>query len=335
MENALAELETTAIEKIDLDSLVKSAAESLRLIEPWNAARSDHADVSPIIQNIKEQSVVYYRALDLSIKTVEDGYTFSSDSEYLCDFLLDPKNTPEELQEFIDDMRQIARRAHEDAKEMSEMFRGVRQNLNQITAGIPAKVAQVQEQEQRARELTAIAKRRRDQSNLAVAVATAGAGVVGASITIGVAFPPALLILPILLPIFGLISGTVSVHYSRQAERRDTESKSCVDAMRQLHQAAADLSVIVQNVDEFADWWLQMDTMLEAVESKVGQLQANRIPKLRVKSIKSGWGEVKAEYLSYKIKVSKLQDYYPSSRIKGTATSSLAVSRRRQSAITA
>jgi hypothetical protein len=56
-------------------------------------------------------------------------------------------------------------------------------------------------------------------------------------------------------------------------------------------------------VDQFADWWLQMDTMLEAVENKVGQLQANRIVKLRVKSIKSGWGEVKAEYLNYKIMV--------------------------------
>jgi hypothetical protein len=63
------------------------------------------------------------------------------------------------------------------------------------------------------------------------------------------------------------------------------------------------MQVIVQNVDQFADWWLQMDTMLEAVENKVGQLQANHIAKLRVKSIKSGWGEVKAEYLNYKIKV--------------------------------
>jgi hypothetical protein len=53
----------------------------------------------------------------------------------------------------------------------------------------------------------------------------------------------------------------------------------------------------------FADWWLQMDTMLEAVENKVGQLRANHIVKLRVKSMKSGWGEVKAEYSSYKTKV--------------------------------
>jgi len=89
--------------------------------------------VSSIIQNIREQSVVYYHALDLSIKTVEDGYTFSSDSEYLCDFLVDPNNTTEDIQEFIDDMRQIARQAHEDAKVISEMFRGVRQNLNQVS----------------------------------------------------------------------------------------------------------------------------------------------------------------------------------------------------------
>jgi len=199
-----------------------------------------------------------------------------------------------------------------------------------ITAGIPAEVARIQEQEQRARELSAIAKRRRDQSSLGLATAAASASVISVGIAIGLfgAFPPALLVLPVLLPIMGLISGTASAHYSRQAERRDTEAKSCVDAMRQLHQAAADLSVIVQNVDQFADWWLQMDTMLEAVKNKVGQLQANRVAKLRVKSIKSGWSEVKAQYSSYKIKVSKLQDYYPSSRIKGTATSKLVVPRR-------
>jgi hypothetical protein len=61
--------------------------------------------------------------------------------------------------------------------------------------------------------------------------------------------------------------------------------------------------MIVLNVDGFADWWLRMDTMLEAVESKVGQLQVNHVAKLQVKSIKSGWGKVKGEYFSYKIQV--------------------------------
>jgi hypothetical protein len=86
----------------------------------------------PIIGSIQEQSVVYYRALDLSIKAAKDGYTFSSNSEYLCDFLLDPSNSVEDLQEFIVDMREMAKKAHKDATSMSEMFRGVRQGLNQV-----------------------------------------------------------------------------------------------------------------------------------------------------------------------------------------------------------
>lgn len=39
MENALAELEAASVKRIDLDSLIKGAAEGLELIEPWNATR--------------------------------------------------------------------------------------------------------------------------------------------------------------------------------------------------------------------------------------------------------------------------------------------------------
>ena len=177
----------------------------------------------------------YYRALDLIIQTVEHGYTFCTNVEDLHGFLLDPNNTPEELHEFIDHMRQMARRAHEDAKVMGEKFRGVGQNLTQvalfttllphfeaevlkITVGLP--VHQVQAQEQEAGELTAIADRQSGESNLGIAIATATAGVITASIVAGGAFPPALLIFPVVIPIYGLISGKVSLHWSRQAESK-------------------------------------------------------------------------------------------------------------------
>ena len=90
-----------------------------------------------------------------------------------------------------------------------------------ITGGIPANVARVQEEEQHAREQVAVAKRRKDQAAFAAAVATAASGVFAASIAVvGGAFPPALLILPVVLPIFGMISGAVGLHYSRQVDRR-------------------------------------------------------------------------------------------------------------------
>ena len=56
-------------------------------------------------------------------------------------------------------------------------------------------------------------------------------------------------------------------------------------------------------MDGFADWWLQVDTMLKDVESKVGQSEVNLVSRLRVKSIKLGWGKMKGECSSYKIQV--------------------------------
>jgi hypothetical protein len=90
-----------------------------------------------------------------------------------------------------------------------------------ITGGIPANVARVQEEEQHAREQVAVAKRRKDQAAFGAAIATAASGMFAASIVIvGGAFPPALLILPVVLPIFGVISSAVSLHYSRQVDRK-------------------------------------------------------------------------------------------------------------------
>ena len=73
----------------------------------------------------------------------------------------------------------------------------------------------------------AVAKRRKDRAAFGAAVATAATGMVTASIAIiGAAFPPAILILPVVLPIFGLISGAASLHYSQQVERRFYGPKS-------------------------------------------------------------------------------------------------------------
>jgi len=274
----------------------------------------------PFIKDVQAQGIAYYLALDSSIDTAVDGYAFSESSEYLCECLLNPNSTLDDLKDYITDMREKARRAHLDATTVSEKFRSVRQGLNQITQGIPVSVAVLQEQEQRARELKAIAERKCDRLKKLTYTATATAGVFSGCITIGLAFPHALLILPVLLPVLVLISNTSDAHYSSQVVKRETEEKNCIDAVKQLQEAARDLSMLVYHIDMFANWWLEMDTMLEAIEINVGQIQADHIVKLRVKGVKKQWGEVKMEYAGYKSKISKLQDYYPSSRRQGSTS---------------
>lgn len=76
-----------------------------------------------------------------------------------------------------------------------------------------------------------------------------------------------------------------------------------MDAVTQLQAAAADILTLVGYVDGFSDWWLEMDTMLGAVEKKSDELRPERVVKLRVVTVKKGWAEVKDMYLEYKVKV--------------------------------
>lgn len=151
-DDPLAILNVASERRLEFNSLVEAACRSFAIIEPWNNARwgqqsltllmwstltgeerrSENAILTPIIQDVKAQGLLYYHALDLSVKTAGDGYAFSADAEHLCTSLLDPQNTAEELQQFISEMRATVRRAHADATNMSELFRSVRQGLNQV-----------------------------------------------------------------------------------------------------------------------------------------------------------------------------------------------------------
>jgi len=82
-----------------------------------------------MITKIRANSKVYHEALDTSITTAEAGYAFCKDAEDLCEYLLDPGISVADLQEYIDDMKDKARQAHQDVTSMTQKFRSVRQSL--------------------------------------------------------------------------------------------------------------------------------------------------------------------------------------------------------------
>lgn len=153
-DNALTVGELTSSQTIPLSPLLTAANASLRLIEPWRRAQyvlrwtylvkscrtddielydsSDHPALIPIIAGVQRQGEAYYDGLDLSIKTAENAYTFSTDAVDLCNALLNPDYSVEELQQFIDDMRELAQDARDDALNTSNVFRSVRERLNQV-----------------------------------------------------------------------------------------------------------------------------------------------------------------------------------------------------------
>jgi len=78
-------------------------------------------------------------------------------------------------------------------------------SIFKITQRIPEEVANLQEEKRRAIELKAKAERNKIFWVNTTATATAGAAIVVATVALGIGFPPGLLILPIVLPIIGLM----------------------------------------------------------------------------------------------------------------------------------
>jgi len=78
-------------------------------------------------------------------------------------------------------------------------------SILKITQRIPDKVADLEEEKRRAIESKVKAERRKIFWVNTTATAAAGAAVVAATVALGVSFPPGLLLLPIILPIIGLM----------------------------------------------------------------------------------------------------------------------------------
>jgi hypothetical protein len=99
---------------------------------------SGHPAVSKIIQDVRKQSQVYCKAIDMSVQTADDGCAFSTEAIDLCDFLLSEDNTAEDLVDFISEMRETAVAAHRAATKTSEKFRSVRTGLFEVGSHCPA-----------------------------------------------------------------------------------------------------------------------------------------------------------------------------------------------------
>ncbi|CAG7848398.1 SubName: Full=Uncharacterized protein {ECO:0000313/EMBL:CCA73656.1} [Serendipita indica DSM 11827] len=267
-------------------AVTKATHESFQLIEPWTYARSGHPEVQEILGKVRNEVKRYYNAVNGSLQTAQSGYSFAKDAEALCDFLMEPKGTysAHEIREFIDDMRVIARKAHADANATAAMFRKNRQNFYMITKNIPTTLTRIdQEMEYQNRLIS----KRRDRIELYKTLelsfgamsATMATGIAIA----GAAFPPALLVLPILLPLATLAAGLVGRHYELRREGMphliqrlcvnngisdsETQVQTCVDAMDQLGRMTSDLEKLGSHIDKMADWWLGVDGILEDIRS--------------------------------------------------------------------
>jgi hypothetical protein len=146
----LRALQAAASPVDNLERLLTSSRQAFQILEPWYQAkatsvfsvyylgilaftwfRSEHAAVQNIICRVRAQAQLYFEAIDTSVDNSEHGVTFTAEAIDLCEFLRRGEPT-EHLVAFIEDLRNIACKAHEGAKATLSSFGDVRRGILQV-----------------------------------------------------------------------------------------------------------------------------------------------------------------------------------------------------------
>jgi hypothetical protein len=93
---------------------------------------ADHPVLAVYIGEIQSRHNEYCDAINMSVRTAQDGYDISRDAIILCDYLRDKTQPQESIQAFISDMKEKATSAHKDCRETMEMFRSVNRGLLKV-----------------------------------------------------------------------------------------------------------------------------------------------------------------------------------------------------------
>ena len=142
-------LEKTPAGRGSLTAIVSGTEKCLLILLPWHKARclsqnvnlvplshlyfsSDNPHLEQIIKRIVNNCIRYIQAIEMSLKIAGDGYSLASDAVDVCEFVVDPTTDPEDLREYIDDMKGKAKEAHQDCKEVSEKFRAVQAGIFEV-----------------------------------------------------------------------------------------------------------------------------------------------------------------------------------------------------------
>ena len=82
------------------------------------------------------------------------------------------------------------------------------------------------------------------------------------------------------------------------------EVAKCVSARRELSRIEEGVGHLAGHINELADWWVRVETMLDKVNENVSNIRADKRNKLRLVGMRNEWGGIRGKYLEYKSEVS-------------------------------
>jgi hypothetical protein len=99
--------------------------------------RSNHKDVQVILHRIQEGGANYIASVSKSFKTAESGFAFAKMAQELCTAISSKREecSDELIHDSIAEMREIAQKAHADAKITAGMFNANSREFTEVRRG--------------------------------------------------------------------------------------------------------------------------------------------------------------------------------------------------------
>ncbi|KAF9466543.1 hypothetical protein BDZ94DRAFT_178521 [Collybia nuda] len=280
----LSAIKSVADDQPNFEVIVYRSCEILASIERWDHASSESPFVMDIIRRVQEQGANFKDAIRSSRESAQHGSKFCADFVTLLEVLGDSSTSRAEIRDHIHSMQRIASEAHASAQSAAEMFQVIRHGIYDITSDVPGEVVKLEAKQKHVQRKLDISERRAQRVKVVKAVSAAGAAI-AAGVSI-VAFPPAMIVLPV--------------------QKREKEKTSYEEQIGVLKDVADTMVEFGSAVDFFAQYWIRMETILHVVNDRVDDLRGKKHLKMRLMTIKKDWEVVNSNFLDYVHKVSRL-----------------------------
>ncbi|KAF8199654.1 hypothetical protein BJ912DRAFT_922044 [Pholiota molesta] len=254
----------------DVQKLIEIACRNMEILEPWNHATSEHPDAMALIGRVQEVLASFVKALKRSKEVAKHGF----------------KNVTKE------------------SKKVVSGFRDVRKELDSITNEVPGQVVNIQEEHKDEIKKLEVAVKNGERMKVAKVVGTTVVAIAGG--VAAIAFAPALIFLPVALPIIHLITEMIDNRMSKAIEVRKVQTRNCEEALETLKKMTEDLVQLNMCIDEFSAFWTNVEMLLGVVTGRIKELRNTQALDLRLKTVKSSWIDIKDSYEIYAAKVELL-----------------------------
>ncbi|KAG5653395.1 hypothetical protein H0H81_000782 [Sphagnurus paluster] len=255
-----------------------------------------------IIGDVQRLGLNIYDTIDTSKEVALSGHKLSQDLSSFFRYLRDKKTSTEELHEHVGSMLRLSEKSRKNAHKVCETFSNTRKGIYAVTNRVPAEVCDLADEQDRNVKKLAAGEKEIQTLKVAKSCTMAGAAVVAAVSM--VAFPPALLFLPVALPLLTLVIEARELHATKKNEKREKKIYECKDAISQLEQIAEGLQKLVELNDAFASYWSRIETTLQVVDGRIEELRRAKFLGLRLSTIEKSCDEIGNAQLDYHQKVS-------------------------------